>query len=113
LLSQHPHAIRFWFDHRKKYKNDFGLREEIVCIFGFAQRFRRIRRIGRPAPMEVFFEVFSSRQHVERDGENVTQDQFAPWRRLDPCGPPKPPAATAPAGIADLLANRLRNLRGI
>jgi hypothetical protein len=51
--------------------------EEIVCIFGLAQRFRRIRRIGRPGRMEVFFEVFSSRQHGERDGENVTEAQFA------------------------------------
>jgi hypothetical protein len=25
--------------------------------------------------MEVVFEVFSSRQHVERDGENVTEAQ--------------------------------------
>jgi hypothetical protein len=48
--------------------------------------------------MEVVFEVFSSRQDVERDGENVTEAQFAPWRRLDPCGPPKPPLATASSG---------------
>ena len=27
--------------------------------------------------MEVFFEVFSSRQHGEREGENVTEAQFA------------------------------------
>ena len=33
LLSQHPHAIRFWFGDRKQYKTDFGLEEEIVCIF--------------------------------------------------------------------------------
>ena len=62
--------------------------------------------------MEVVFEVFSSRQHGEREGENVTEAQFAPWRRLDPCGPPKPPVATAPAGIADRLANRLREPEG-
>jgi hypothetical protein len=62
--------------------------------------------------MEVFFEVFSSRQHGERDWENVTEAQFAQWRRLDPCGPPKPPVATAPAGISDRLANRLREPRG-
>jgi hypothetical protein len=62
LLSQHPHATRFWFDDRKQYKSDFCLMEEIVCIFGLAQRFKRIRRIGRPGRMEVFFEVFSSRQ---------------------------------------------------
>jgi hypothetical protein len=86
--------------------------EDIVCIFELAQRLRRIRRIGRPGRMEVFFEVFSSRQHGERDGENVTEAQFAPWRRLDPCGPPKPPVATAPAGAADRLANRLREPHG-
>jgi hypothetical protein len=32
LLSQHPHAIRFWLDDRKQYKTDFGLMEGIVCI---------------------------------------------------------------------------------
>jgi hypothetical protein len=112
LLSQHPHAIRFWFGDRKQYETYFGLMEEIVCIFGFAQRLRRIRRIGCPGHIEVFFEVFSSRQQVERDGENVTEAQFAPSRRLDPCGPPKPPVATAPAGTADRLANRLRKLMG-
>jgi hypothetical protein len=112
LLSQHPHAIRFWFGDRKQYRTDFGLMEEIIYIFGFTQRVRRIRRIGRPSRMEVFFEVFSSRQHGERDGENVTEAQFAQWRRSDPCGPPKPPVATAPAGIADWLANRLRKLNG-
>jgi hypothetical protein len=42
LLSQHPHTIRSWFDDRKEYKSDFGLMEEIVCIFEFAQRFRPI-----------------------------------------------------------------------
>src|ERR1700735_3764688 len=62
--------------------------------------------------MEVVFEVFSSRQHGERDGENVTEAQFAQWRRLDPCGPPKPPVATAPAGAADRQANRLREPEG-
>jgi hypothetical protein len=36
LLSQHPHAIRFWFGDRKQYRADFGLMEEIVCIFEFA-----------------------------------------------------------------------------
>jgi hypothetical protein len=112
LLSQHPHAIRFWFGDRKQYKPDFCFMEEIVCIFGLAPRFRRIRRIGRPGRMEVFFEVFSSRRHVERDGENVTEAQFAPWRRLDPCGPPKPPVATAPAGTADRLANGLAQPEG-
>jgi hypothetical protein len=112
LLSKHRHAIRFWFGDRKEYMTDFGLMEEIVCIFGLGQRFKRIRRIGRRGRMEVFFEVFSSRQHVERDGENVTEAQFAPWRRLDPCGRPKPPVATAPAGIADRLANRLREPEG-
>ena len=86
--------------------------EEIVCFFGFAHRFRRIRRIGRPGCIEVLFEVFSSRQHGERDGENVAEAQFAQWRRLDPRGPPKPPVATAPAGAADRLANRLREPHG-
>ena len=62
--------------------------------------------------MEIVFEVFSSRQHGEREGENVTEAQFAQWRPLDPCGPPKPPAATAPAGAADRLANRLRDPHG-
>jgi len=33
LLSQHPHAIRFWLGDRKQYKADFGLMEEIVCLF--------------------------------------------------------------------------------
>ena len=33
LLSQHPHAIRFWFGDRKQYTTDFGLIEEIVFIF--------------------------------------------------------------------------------
>jgi hypothetical protein len=33
LLSQHPHAIRFWFGDSKQYRADFGLMEEIVCIF--------------------------------------------------------------------------------
>jgi hypothetical protein len=112
LLSQHPHAIRFWFGDRKQYRTDFGLREEIVCIFELAQRLRRIRRIGRPGCIEVLFEVFSSRQHGERDRENVTETQFAQWRRLDACGPPKPPVATAPEGIADRLANRLREPEG-
>jgi hypothetical protein len=112
LLSQHPYAIRFWFGDRKQYKTDFGLMEEIVGVFGFAPRFRRIRRIGRRGRIEVCFEVFSSRQHGERDGENVTEAQFAQWRRLDPCGPAKPPVATAPAGVADRLADRLRNPEG-
>jgi hypothetical protein len=103
----------FWFGDRKHYKTDFGLMEEIVGIFGFAPRFRRIRRIGCPGRMEVFFEVFSSRQHGERDGENVTEAQSAPWRPLDPCGPPKPPVATAPAGTADRLANRPAQPEGI
>jgi hypothetical protein len=62
--------------------------------------------------MEVVFEVFWSRHDVVHDGENVTEAQFAPWRRLDPCGPPKPPAATAPAGAADRLASRLREPEG-
>jgi hypothetical protein len=35
-----------------------------------------------------------------------------PWRRLDPCGPPRPPVATTPAGAADRLANRLREPHG-
>jgi hypothetical protein len=63
LLSQHPHAIRFWFGNKNQYKTDFGLMKEIVGNFGLAQHFRRIRRIGRPRRMDVFFEVFSSRQH--------------------------------------------------
>ena len=33
LLSQHPHAIRFWFGDRKQHKADFCLMEEIVFIF--------------------------------------------------------------------------------
>lgn len=41
LLSQHPHAIRFWFGDRKQYKTDFGLMEEIVGIFESTQRFVR------------------------------------------------------------------------
>jgi hypothetical protein len=112
LLSQHSHAIRFWFGDRKQYRVDFGLMEEIVCIFGFQRPFRRFRRIGRSGRMEVFFEVFSSRQHLERDGENVTEAQFAPWRGLDACGPPKPGVATAPGGAADRRANRLREPHG-
>ena len=33
VLSQRPHAIRFWFGDRKQYKTDFYLMEEIVYIF--------------------------------------------------------------------------------
>jgi len=53
LLSQHPHAIRFWFGDWKQYKADFGLMEEIVGIFEFSPH-RRIRRIGRPGPHGSF-----------------------------------------------------------
>jgi hypothetical protein len=107
-----PCSRSIWFGDKKQCKSHFGLMEEIVGIFGFAPRFRRIRRIGRPGRMEVVFEVFSSRHHGGRDGENVTEAQFAQWRRLDPCGPPKPPVAMAPAGAADRLANRLREPHG-
>jgi hypothetical protein len=41
LLSQHPHAIRFWFGDRKQYTSDFGLMEEIVGIFESTRRFVR------------------------------------------------------------------------
>jgi hypothetical protein len=56
--------------------------------------------------------VFSSPQHGERDGENVTEAQFADGDAWTLGVPPKPPVATAPAEIADPLANRLRNPEG-
>jgi hypothetical protein len=63
--------------------------------------------------MEVVFEVFSSRHHVERDGEDVTEAQFAQWRRLDPWRTAKAARGDgAPAGAADRLASRLRNFKG-
>jgi hypothetical protein len=113
LLSQHPQAIRFWFGDRKQYTTDFGLMEEIVCIFIFPQLFRRIRRIGRPGRIEVCFEVFSSRQHGDVDGEHVTEAQFAPWRRSDPWRTAKAASGDGASRIADRLANRLRKLKGI